>query len=281
MIFALSFPYIDPVAISFGPFSIKWYGLSYMVGLLLGWFYVRQLLRNTKLWGHNTPPLNLSQADDLLLYMALSVIIGGRLGYVFFYEPHIYFANPLEIFKVWKGGMSFHGAIVGSAIGITIFALRFGVNPWSAMDLCSAATPLGLFFGRLANFINGELYGRITEVPWAMVFPNAKYIYPSLEPATRHPSQIYEAFLEGIALFFFLRFLTHSRFALKTPGFISGSFFVGYGCARIFAEIFREPHYGHVFNMGPLTVGQVYSLPMILIGLYLILRARAAETGNS
>lgn len=274
MLFALSYPAIDPVAFSFGPFSVKWYGLSYMVGLLLGWFYVRQLLLNKQLWTNNAPPLNIEQVDDLLLYMALSVIIGGRLGYVLFYEPDVYLANPLEIFKVWKGGMSFHGAILGSIIGITFFSVRTGSNAWSVLDLCAAANPLGLLFGRLANFINGELYGRVTDVPWGMVFPNAKYLYPNIEPATRHPSQIYEALLEGLVLFLLLRFLSHRRLAFKTPGLVAGFFFVGYGCARIFSEIFREPHFGHLLNFGSFSVGQVYSLPMVFIGLYVIFRAR-------
>ncbi|MFM7084164.1 MAG: prolipoprotein diacylglyceryl transferase [Hyphomicrobium sp.] len=277
MMFALTFPYIDPVAISIGPLSIRWYGLSYMVGLILGWMYVRSLLRRIDLWPNKIPPLKISQVDDLLIYMALAVILGGRLGYVIFYEPNIYLAHPLEIFKVWKGGMSFHGAILGSIIGITLFSLRTQVPTWSVLDLCAAATPLGLFFGRLANFINGELYGRVTDVAWGMVFPNAKYLYPNVEPATRHPSQIYEALLEGLFLFLFLRYLTHKKLAFKSPGLVAGYFFAGYGCARIFAEIFREPHFGHILNMGPISVGQVYSLPMVLAGLYAIFRAQGKK----
>lgn len=194
---------------------------------------------------------------------------------MFFFMSLIFIWHILwKFFKVWKGGMSFHGAILGSIIGITLFSFRYGVSTWSVLDLCAAATPLGLFFGRLANFINGELYGRVTDVPWGMIFPSAKYLYPNIEPATRHPSQIYEAALEGLILFFFLRYLTHRRLAFLSPGLVSGFFFAGYGCARIFAEIFREPHFGHILNMGPISVGQVYSLPMVLIGLFAVLRAR-------
>jgi phosphatidylglycerol:prolipoprotein diacylglycerol transferase len=277
-IFAIPFPDIDPVALSLGPVSIKWYGLSYMIGLILGWLYVRRLLRERRLWKNDTPPFGVERVDDLLVYVALAVIVGGRLGYVVLYEPETYLANPLDIFKVWQGGMSFHGAILGSAVGIWLFARRYGVSAWSAMDLCAAANPIGLFFGRLANFINGELFGRVSDVPWAMVFPDAKYLHPGVEPAPRHPSQLYEALLEGLVLFLVLRFLTHHRDALKTPGIVIGVFLAGYALARMTAEIFREPHLGHALNVGPLTAGQIYSIPMLLLGLYFVWRARSGTT---
>ncbi len=277
-VLAIPFPEIDPVALSVGPLSIKWYGLSYMAGLILGWLYVRRLLTQTRLWKNDTPPFGVARVDDLLVYMALAVIVGGRLGYVLLYEPDVYLARPLDILKVWKGGMSFHGAILGSAVGLWLFARRYGVSPWSAMDVCAAANPIGLFFGRLANFINGELFGRVSDVPWAMVFPNAKYFYPAIEPAPRHPSQLYEALLEGIVLFLVLRFLTHHRDALKTPGLATGVFLAGYALARIAAEVFREPHFGHALNVGPVTAGQLYSLPMLALGLYFIWRARSGTT---
>jgi phosphatidylglycerol:prolipoprotein diacylglycerol transferase len=277
-IFAIPFPDIDPVALSLGPVSIKWYGLSYMTGLILGWLYVRRLLTERRLWKNDTPPFGVERVDDLLVYVALAVIVGGRLGYVVLYEPETYLANPLDVLKVWQGGMSFHGAILGSAVGIWLFARRYGVSAWSAMDLCAAANPIGLFFGRLANFINGELFGRVSDVPWAMVFPDAKYLHPSVEPATRHPSQLYEALLEGVVLFLVLRFLTHHRDALKTPGIVIGVFLAGYAVARMTAEFFREPHLGHALNVGPLTAGQLYSLPMLLLGLYFIWRARSGTT---
>jgi phosphatidylglycerol:prolipoprotein diacylglycerol transferase len=277
-ILAIPFPEIDPVAFSIGPVSIKWYGLAYMAGLILGWLYIRRLLRETWLWRDARPPFEPERVDDLLVYVAVGVIIGGRLGYVFFYEPGEYLASPLDIFKVWQGGMSFHGAILGSAVGIWFFARAYGVSAWSTMDLCAAANPIGLLFGRLANFINGELFGRVSDVPWAMVFPHAKALYPEIEPATRHPSQLYQAALEGIVLFLVLRYLSHSRDAFKQPGLVIGVFLAGYALARSFSEIFREPHFGHALNIGPLTAGQLYSVPMLLLGLYFIHRARSGTT---
>ncbi len=276
--FALTFPQIDPVALSLGPISIKWYGLSYMAGLILGWLYVRRLLTTPRLWRNDTPPFPVERVDDLLVYVALAVIAGGRLGYVFLYEPEVYLANPIDILKVWKGGMSFHGAILGSAVGLWLFARRYGVSPWSAMDVCAAANPIGLFFGRVANFINGELFGRVSDAPWAMVFPDAKYLHPDVEPATRHPSQLYEAALEGIVLFLVLRYLTHRADGLKSPGLIIGVFLAGYAITRSIGEIYREPHLDHFLNLAPLTAGQIYSLPMLLVGLYFIWRARSGKT---
>ena len=165
-------------------------------------------------------------------------------------------------------------------IAIWLFASWHKVSPWSTMDLCAAATPIGLCFGRIANFINGELWGRPTDVPWAMVFPEAKLLYPAVEPTPRHPSQLYEAMTEGILLFLLLRWLTHNRGSLQSPGTVSGMFLIGYGCARSFCELFRQPHFGHALNVGPLTVGIAYSIPMILLGLWFIylarLRAQAA-----
>ncbi|HYD15889.1 MAG TPA: prolipoprotein diacylglyceryl transferase [Hyphomicrobium sp.] len=272
--FAIPFPDFDPVAISFWGFSIKWYGLAYLVGLVLGWAYIRRLLQQPNLWRNNTPPFSVAKVDDLLLYITLGVVLGGRLGYVFLYEPSAYLAAPLDILAVWKGGMSFHGAFIGSTLAIWLFAINNRVSTLSTGDLVTASVPIGLFFGRLANFINGELFGRVTDVPWAMVFPHAKALYPEVEPATRHPSQLYEAALEGLVLFLVLRLLTHKFEALKSPGLVAGTFLTGYALARSFSEIFREPHAVHFFNIGPFTAGQVYCLPMLLGGLYLIWRAR-------
>lgn len=271
---AIAFPEFDPVALSIGPIAIKWYGLSYLAGLVLGWIYIRRLLGTPRLWNNGAAPFGVGKVDDLLLYVTLGVVLGGRLGYVFLYEPSTYLANPLDILAVWKGGMSFHGAFVGSAFAIWLFARRSGVSMLSTTDLCTAAVPIGLIFGRLANFINGELFGRVTDVPWAMVFPHAAALHPNVEPATRHPSQLYEAALEGLALFVILRLLTHSFGALKSPGLVTGVFLVGYAFARSFSEVFREPHAVHALNIGPFTAGQVYCLPMLLLGLYFIWRAR-------
>lgn len=281
---AIPFPNFDPVAVSigpifgYGPLDIKWYGLAYVAGLVLGWLYIRRLVSTKRLWRNDTPPFIPDKVDDLLLYMTAGVVLGGRLGYVLLYQPETYLANPLEVLMINKGGMAFHGALVGTIAAIWLFARNQGVNMWSTGDLCAAAVPIGLFFGRVANFINGELFGRVSDVPWAMVFPDAWKLHAAVEPATRHPSQLYEAALEGLLLFLVLRYLTHHRDALKTPGVVGGMFLAGYGAARIVAELFREPHAGHFLNVGPFTAGMFYSLPMVLIGLALIVRARRAAT---
>lgn len=271
---AIPFPNIDPVALQLGPVTVKWYGLAYMAGLLLGWIYIRRLIRNPALWPGGAPPFGLEKTDDLLFFMTLGVVIGGRLGFVFFYEPLYYLSNPLEIVQVWRGGMAFHGALVGCGVAIWVFARRAGVSPWSSMDMCAAAVPIGLFFGRIANFINGELFGRPTDVPWGMVFPEAVYQYASIEPTPRHPSQLYEAFFEGLVLFLVLRWMTHRACALKSPGLVAGVFMAGYGLARSFCELFRQPDPLHALTVGFLTPGIAYSIPMILAGLYLIRASR-------
>ncbi|MCC7251169.1 prolipoprotein diacylglyceryl transferase [Hyphomicrobium sp.] len=271
---AIPFPDFDPVAFSIGPLTIKWYGLAYLAGLIIGWMYIRELLSTPRLWRNDTPPFSVAKVDDLLLYVTLGVVLGGRLGYVILYEPSTYLASPLDILAVWKGGMSFHGALAGCALAVWLFARRNGFSALSAMDLGCAAVPIGLFFGRLANFINGELFGRVTDVPWSMVFPQAAALHPDVEPAARHPSQLYEAALEGLLLFIVLRVLTHSFGGLKSPGLATGVFLAGYALTRSLGEVFREPHAIHAFNIGPFTAGQVYSLPMLLAGIYFIWRAR-------
>lgn len=273
-IWAIPFPDIDPVAVQIGPIAIKWYGLAYLAGLLLGWLYIRRLLSQTKLWADDRPPFLPQKVDDLLIYMVAGVLIGGRLGFVLFYEPSYYLENPLDIFAVWKGGMAFHGGLFGSGVAIWIFSRRNGINPWSTSDLCTATVPIGIFFGRIANFINGELFGRPTDAPWGMVFPEARLHYPDVEPTARHPSQLYEAMLEGLLLFIVLRILTHYYGALKRPGLVTGTFLVGYALARSTAELFREPHFAHSLNIEPLTVGIAYSIPMLLLGLFVIYFAR-------
>jgi phosphatidylglycerol:prolipoprotein diacylglycerol transferase len=263
------------VALQIGPVAIKWYGLAYLTGLLFGWLYIKRLLQQTELWAGDKPPFAAVKVDDLLLYITAGVVLGGRLGFVFFYEPGYFIANPLEVFAVWKGGMAFHGAIVGCGIAIWIFGWRNKVSPWSTTDLVTASVPIGLFFGRIANFINGELFGRPTDVPWGMVFPAARLEYPSVEPTPRHPSQLYEAALEGLLLFIVLRLLTHHFGALKRPGLVSGTFLIGYALARSFAEeLFREPHLGHAFNIGPLTAGIAFSIPMLIAGIVIVYLAR-------
>jgi phosphatidylglycerol:prolipoprotein diacylglycerol transferase len=263
---AIPYPAIDPVALRIGPLAVKWYGLAYVAGLLLGRYYVKALLQQGRLWPSEKRPFAPDKVDDLLLFMTVGVLLGGRLGYVLFYQPQFFLTHPLEIAAVWNGGMSFHGALLASIVAVVLFARRVGADPWSAMDLAAAAAPMGLFFGRLANFINAELWGRASTVPWAMVFPDAG-------PLPRHPSQLYEALTEGLVLFAVLWWLTHRRQALRTPGVIGGAFLVGYGLARSFCEFFREPDAGHILTVGPFTAGIFYSLPMVLVG---ILAIRAA-----
>lgn len=265
----------DPVAFEIGPVQVRWYGLAYAAGLLLGWLYIRHLVSTPRLWAGN-PPLTPDQTDTLLLVTALGVVIGGRLGFVLFYKPDYYFANPGEIYQLWKGGMAFHGGLVGTGIALFIYARMTGAKFLSIFDLAAAATPLGLFFGRIANFINGEVYGRPTEMPWGVVFPaevlmrNPDGTLRHAEVA-RHPSQLYEALLEGVVLFLVIRWMTHSRDALHYPGYATGYFLTGYALARIFCEFFREFLPERFFTLGPyFTQGMVYSLPMLAIGIFLL-----------
>ncbi len=292
MIFAsIPFPNIDPVAFAIGPVTLKWYGLAYMAGLLLGWFYIRRLLGSNQLWANATPPFKPIEADDLLIYMTVGVVLGGRLGYVLLYQPSHYYAHPDEIIAIWRGGMAFHGALIGCGLAIMVFAWRRGLVAFSAMDVCAAAVPIGLFFGRIANFINGELYGRVTDVSWGMVFPAvAAYLAePTSEPrqalgwdplAPRHPSQLYQAAMEGLLLFLLLRFLTHHRAALHAPGRVTGVFLIGYGVARSIGELFRQPDVFHPLTTHGLTPGIVYSAPMILLGVWFVWQSRPSNAAH-
>lgn len=267
-VFALPFPVIDPVALQLGPLSIKWYGLAYVVGLLGGWWYARKLAAAEALWGGRRRP-EVDSLDDFLLFAALGVVIGGRLGFVLFYNLGEYLANPLEIFAVWKGGMSFHGGLVGAAAGLWVFAIRRGYPPLSALDLGAAVAPIGLFLGRIANFVNGELWGRpAPDVPWAIVFPHGG-------PVPRHPSQLYEAFSEGLLLLVLLMIVVRVG-GLKRPGLVAGLFGMGYGIARTTCEFFREPdpQLGFLFGTSWLTMGMVLSAPLFLAGLVLVLRRK-------
>lgn len=264
-LFVLPFPAIDPVAFEIGPVTVHWYGLAYMFGLLFGWLYARSLFANEKLW-NGKPVATKELADDLLLWTTLGVVLGGRLGYVIFYEPAYFLANPMDIPKLWSGGMSFHGGLAGVCLAVWLFSRARKIPMLSIADVCCASAPFGLFFGRLANFINGELWGNVSNVPWAMVFPDGG-------PDPRHPSQLYEAGLEGLVLFLVIRYFTHVKKVLNMPGYASGLFFAGYALARITGEFFREPHPDHFFNIGWFTAGIAYSLPMIAIGVYVIWRA--------
>jgi phosphatidylglycerol:prolipoprotein diacylglycerol transferase len=257
----LSFPNIDPVAVSLGPFDIRWYSLAYIVGLVLGALYIDRI---NKKFAHIK---NVSAFDDLMVWGVLGVLLGGRFGYIFFYHPGYYFSHPLEIFKVWEGGMSFHGGLIGVTVAIYLFCRKHKVQFWKLIDLCAAAAPLGLFFGRVANFINGELYGRSTDVAWAVIFPTGGDV-------PRHPSQLYEAALEGIVSFFILYYLIYHRKTLSKPGMLTGAFLLCYSTSRIIVEFFREPdvHIGFIANS--LTMGQLLSVPMLLLGMVLIIVAK-------
>jgi len=261
MLYALPFPAIDPVAIDLGFFAVRWYALAYIVGLLLGWRYL--------MWLAAQPPQSMPRkdADDLLVWMALGVILGGRLGYVLFYKPLYYLDHPLEVLQVWNGGMAFHGGLLGVTIAGLLFCRQRKLNPWRAGDLLACTAPIGLLLGRIANFINGELFGRITDSPLGMVFPHGG-------PYPRHPSQLYEAALEGIVLFLVMAFLFRQDGIRRRPGMLLGIFLMGYGLARSTAEFFREPDAHLGFILGPVTMGQVLSVPMILLGIAILLFAR-------
>ena len=269
---ALPFPDIDPVLFQIGPFALRWYALSYIFGLILGWRYCRRL-------GQNRSPAKIPPEffDDLLLWATLGVILGGRLGYVLFYKPVFFLENPLQIVKVWEGGMSFHGGLIGVTLAIIFFSRQRRIDMFAVADVVAAAVPIGLFFGRVANFINGELFGRVTTSPLGMVFPHGG-------PDPRHPSQLYEALLEGVLLFLVLLFLTW-RGGLRHRGLFLGVFLAGYGLSRFIVEYFREPdeHLGLLFEF--ISMGQVLSLPMMLLGAYVIFwslrpgKAQAAAGG--
>lgn len=267
---AITYPNINPVAFELGPFSVKWYGLAYMTGLIFGWWYVKRLVSQPRLWRNDEPPFPAPVVDDLLLWITLAVIVGGRLGQVLLYDPGYYLSHPAEILQVWRGGMAFHGALIASALAIWAFARWQKVDWKSVADLCCAAVPVGIFLGRITNFINSEHWGRPSSVPWAMIFPNGGHY-------TRHPSQLYEAALEGIALIVITRVLTHHVLALKRPGLVSGVWLVWYGIARAISEIFREPESVHALNIGPFTAGQMYSVPMLLLGAWFIWQARRQD----
>lgn len=257
--FAIPFPAIDPVAIQVGPLAIRWYALAYIAGILLGWRYALWLTRRL---GH----VARDQLEDFIVWLTLGIIFGGRLGYVLFYKPRYFLENPAEIAAIWQGGMSFHGGLLGVAVALLLFAKRRGIPILPLGDLIACAGPIGLFLGRLANFINGELYGRPSNVPWAMVFPNGG-------PFTRHPSQLYEALLEGPVLFLLLYIAARLPEVRARPGVLAGVFLMGYATARSFAELFRAPDAFIGFLPGGVTMGQALSAPLLLFGALLILLA--------
>ncbi len=262
MLFTIPYPIINPVALSLGPFVVRWYALAYIAGLVIGWRYC--------LWIASRPPriARREDVDDFLMWATLGVILGGRTGYVLFYRPEFYFAHPSEILKLWHGGMSFHGGALGVLVAIWLFTRQRKINLLAFADIIAPAVPIGLFFGRIANFINDELWGRVTDVPWAMVFPSDPAHLP------RHPSQLYEATLEGIVLFCVLFFVMRRTDVRQRPGALSGTFLVGYAIARIIGECFRQPDFNLGFIFWDITMGQILSVPVLIFGLWLLWRAR-------
>jgi phosphatidylglycerol:prolipoprotein diacylglycerol transferase len=263
---AMVFPDFDPVLLQIGPIAIRWYALAYVAGILLGWWYALRLVRNEKIWAPVQPPLTKVQIDDLVLWSTLGIIVGGRLGSVIFYNTEMIWTRPIEIVQVWKGGMSFHGGFIGVALAIFFYARSQKIPVLRLADLVAPCVPFGLFFGRIANFINSELWGRETDVPWG--------ISPRLGEPARHPSQLYEAALEGVLLFLILRLATHRFGQLRNKGALTGLFMLTYGVFRILVEQVREPDANLSGWPFGLTMGIVLSVPMALIGLWLLVRSQ-------
>ncbi|WP_027284657.1 prolipoprotein diacylglyceryl transferase [Rubritepida flocculans] len=260
----IPFPMIDPVAVQIGPIGIRWYALAYIAGIVIGWRLARRLVEAAPAAG------TARQMDDFVTWATLGIILGGRLGYVLFYRPGHYLQHPLEALMLWQGGMAFHGGALGVILAALWFCRREGLNPLAFGDRVAVVVPIGLFFGRLANFINGELWGRQTDVPWAMVFPADPAQLP------RHPSQLYQAGLEGIALFALMLLLWSRPANRARVGLLTGALIAGYGVARLAGEFFRQPDAHLGFLLGGATMGQLLSLPMVAIGAVLIWRARPA-----
>ena len=279
---ALPFPDIDPVLISIGPLGIHWYGLGYVVGILFAWWYSRKLASTPRLWANDSAPMKPEDLDDFVVWAAVGVVAGGRIGYILFYDFARYIANPLDMVAIWQGGMSFHGGLLGVTLAMILFARRRGIPTWSLFDVVAAGVPVGLGLVRVANFINAELWGRPTDVSWGVIFCNDRLrnLQTGLCAAgdvPRHPSQLYEAGLEGIVLFLVLMWLVWGLKKLKTPGFVGGAFICGYGLSRIIVEFFRVPdaQIGYLLG-GWLTMGMVLALPMVFAGIWVMATAKPA-----
>ena len=274
----MPFPDIDPIAFSLGPLAIRWYALAYIAGLLGGWYMARRLASSAALWGDVRRPTK-EHIDDLLVWVAIGIIVGGRLGYVLFYDLASYLHRPLEILYIWQGGMSFHGGFLGVVVGSIIFARARGLNPLSVFDIITVAAPIGIFFGRIANFINGELWGRVApDFPYAVIFPHAG-------PLPRYPSQLFEAATQGLLLFAVMM-IALAVFGLRRPGLMAGIFAIGYAVARTFTEFFREPdpQLGFLFGGafadlgGGITMGMALSLPLAIAGIMVVAAAARGWT---
>lgn len=264
---ALPFPAIDPVAIQLGPLVVRWYALAYVAGIIIGWRYGLALCRR------RPALLAPAQLEEAVTWIVVGIILGGRLGYVLFYNPAYYLENPAQVLFLWRGGMAFHGGLAGVLLALLLLARRRGISYFRLTDVVGGCVPFGLFFGRLANFVNGELFGRVSEVPWAMVFPQGG-------PLPRHPSQLYEAALEGVVLWLVLALMERAGLRARV-GLLSGVFMTGYGLARIAVEPFREPDAQIGFLLGGVTMGQLLSLPVLAIGVILIVWSRRSAADRS
>ena len=266
-------PQFDPVMISLGPLAIHWYGVAYVVGILFGWWYAKKLVSNDTLWGSEGSPISELDLDDFMVWAVGGIILGGRIGYILFYDLASYIENPLNIFKVWQGGMSFHGGLAGIILAMILFAKRRGFSPYSLFDVIAACCGVGLFLGRVANFINQELFGKVTDVPWAVIIP-------IMDNQPRHASQLYEGILEGLVVFVILAILIWRFKKLRQPGFIGGIFLVGYAVGRILVEFVRIPdvQLGYFFGTSWITMGMMLSLPVIAVGLWGMATSRNRST---
>ena len=263
----------SPVLIDLGLFQIRWYSLAYILGIAIGWVYAIKIIKKLEKNKYNFIPIKKSHFDDLIIYLVLGIVVGGRLGYAIFYNFEYYSQNFFEIFKLWRGGMSFHGGLLGVIASIIFFSKKTKTNFFKFADIVSCVAPIGLFLGRIANFINGELYGKISTLPWAIIFPNGGSV-------ARHPSQIYEAILEGIILFILINYLALKKQFLFKTGYISGFFLVSYSILRILSENFREPdiHLGLFFNY--FSMGTLLSYITFLAGCFIIFLIRNNEQNN-
>lgn len=266
----MPFPDIDPVLVQIGPLAIRWYALAYLAGIIIGWRWAVMLVKSKTVWRGTQPTATESLIDDLVFWIVVGIIVGGRLGYVLFYHTELIWTNPVEILKTWNGGMSFHGGLIGVSLAVTCVAAIKKIDILRLGDLVAPCVPIGLFFGRLANFVNGELWGRPTDAPWGVVFPNAG-------PLPRHPSQLYEAGLEGLMLFALLLWATFGAKLLPRKGAVAGLFLTGYAVSRILLENVREPDRGMPdFPLG-LTMGMMLSIPMLIVGVALILHSHRPQ----
>ena len=263
----------DPVLVDLGLFQIRWYSLAYIFGIVIGWVYAIKIIKFIARNTHNFNPIKKSHFDNLIVYLVLGIILGGRLGYVVFYNFEYYSQNFFEIFKLWQGGMSFHGGLLGVIVSIVIFSKNMNNNFFKFSDIVACAAPIGIFFGRIANFINGELYGKISTLPWSVIFPQGGNL-------ARHPSQIYEAILEGVILFILINYFALKKHLLLKTGYISGLFLILYSIARIIGENFREPdiHLGYFFDY--FSMGVILSSLTLLAGCFIIFFVRNNERNN-